>query len=352
MRLPAALSLVTLALASCGNEPIEVLEGSGNDHLSPKIYGGSAPDAPHHDAVVSLHQLTRSGSVYVLPFCTGTLIAEDVVLTAAHCLDTARGGTSFKTMEPTQLAVYVGDDPRVDIVDHLYAVSATEIYSGYDRRNLTGDIALLQLSTAPSESVSPVDPLPSSLGFTASDASDPALNLNFVGYGEIEDGSWGGKLQADAPLAGLGCALPSCWDSGDAATQISYSQTDGAGPCSGDSGGPAFIQRSGTWYVGGITSYGDSYCEYYGVSTRVDAYGTFIDDFIAGGGGSGSGGDGGATGDGGADTCGDGVCDDGESCDGRDGTTECSADCDGVTKGKPTERYCWVGSTCEGAGCP
>ena len=49
---------------------------------------------------------------------------------------------------------------------------------------------------------------------------------------------------------------------------------------------------------------------------------------------------------------GDGVCDDGESCDGRDGTTSCSTDCDGKTNGKPSGRYCYVGEICEGAGCP
>jgi hypothetical protein len=56
--------------------------------------------------------------------------------------------------------------------------------------------------------------------------------------------------------------------------------------------------------------------------------------------------------DGGGATCGDGTCDAGESCDGRNGTTSCSTDCDGVTNGKPSNRYCYVGGVCEGPGCP
>lgn len=341
MRHTFALSLVTLALASCANQPTEVLEGAGDSTASPKIYGGSATDSTHHDAVVSLHQLTSGGSVYVLPFCTGTLVDDQVVLTAAHCLDTARGGGSFRTMDPSRVAVYIGEDPRDDILDHLYTVSETEINAGYDRRALSNDIALLRLSSAPSEAVTPVPSLPSSSGFTALDAGE---TLNFVGFGEIEDGTWGGKLQVDLPLGGLGCSVAWCPDSGDSATQISYSQTSGSGPCSGDSGGPAFIQRSGTWYVGGITSYGDASCTYYGVSTRVDAFESFISDFADGGS---TGTDGGTSG-----TCGDTVCDDDESCDGRDGTTDCPEDCDGITRGKKSERYCYVGSTCEGGGCP
>jgi hypothetical protein len=54
----------------------------------------------------------------------------------------------------------------------------------------------------------------------------------------------------------------------------------------------------------------------------------------------------------GGPTCGDGTCDVGESCDGRNGTTSCSADCPGVTGGKPANRYCYVDGVCTGPGCP
>lgn len=136
------------------------------------------------------------------------------------------------------------------------------------------------------------------------------------------------------------------------------------GVCFGDSGGPALVYRDGTAYVGGITSYGDSRCRIYGVSTRVDAFESFIGDFLAPapdpdpvcvadgfcdpacapgadpdcdpvGGGS----------------CGDGVCGAGESCDGRNGTTACS-DCAGVVNGRPSGRYCYVEGVCQGDGCP
>ena len=52
------------------------------------------------------------------------------------------------------------------------------------------------------------------------------------------------------------------------------------------------------------------------------------------------------------ETCGDGVCDADESCDGRYNTTACASDCPGQTRGKKTSRYCYVGQSCEGPGCP
>jgi len=50
--------------------------------------------------------------------------------------------------------------------------------------------------------------------------------------------------------------------------------------------------------------------------------------------------------------CGNGTCDVGESCDGRNGTVSCPDDCPGQTKGNPSNRFCYVDGVCEGAGCP
>src|SRR5690606_35169171 len=121
------------------------------------------------------------------------------------------------------------------------------------------------------------------------------------------------------------------------ATQISYTQYD-SGPCFGDSGGPAFVQRGGTWYLGGITSWGDAYCTQFGVSTRVDAYASWIAAFssVPEPPDCSANGTCNAECPAGADpdcaptggSCGDGVCGVGESCDGRGATSACG-DCPG-----------------------
>ncbi len=330
------VSSVILA-AGCATD-LELLEGSGSQPEA-KIYGGSAPDAPEHDAVVALHELARGGkSVYVSPFCSGTLIREDVVITAAHCLS---------GMSERKLAIYVGDDPSVDLTSHLYTVTEIWVHPSYSSYSLTNDIALVRLSSAITESVTPVPELPAAEGFTSADIG---ATINFAGFGQTETGTSGVKLQVDGTVDALGCGVSGCPDAGDSATQFSYAQPS-SGPCFGDSGGPAFIYRTSGTYVAGLTSYGDSYCNIYGVSTRVDAFEDLILAF---------------TGDGTvepppedtgvepppSDDCGNGTCDEGESCDGRDGTTACSADCDGKTNGKPSTRWCEVGSSCEGGGCP
>ena len=277
-----SVALATLALISFSCLPstgdLIVVDDAPDRFVSDwPIINGLPPDAPEHQAVVSLHVLEYP-NVYVAPFCSGTLIAEDVVITAAHCLDDAGGGGQFVTTPPENLAIYIGDEPAVDILDHLYFVTETLIHPSYDRLGLYNDIGLIRLET-PAVEAAPVPHLPASEGFTSGDIG--AL-INFAGFGDDENGASGVRLQVDGTLGGLGCDVPGCPDAGDVATMVSYEQnyTIG-GPCFGDSGGPLFIDRAGTAYVGGLTSYGDANCAIYGVSTRADAFDAWITDFIA-----------------------------------------------------------------------
>ncbi|MES2641940.1 MAG: trypsin-like serine protease [Myxococcota bacterium] len=264
-------SLVFGVLAGCAPQE-ELLAGAGPSGVAdPKIYGGDAPTETYHEAVVGIHERTKRG-IYTLPFCTGTLIGNEWVLTAAHCAVTSRS----RAKAANTFGIYVGDDPSVDLLSHLYYVDAVYVHASYSSTSLRNDIALLHLSTDITE-VSPVPYLPTAQALTSADIG--AL-LNHAGFGYDETRAFGEKLQVDVALGGFGCTVSGCPSAGDAATQISYRQTgDGSGPegpCNGDSGGPAFITRGTTTYVAGITSYGDSACTVYGVSTKVDAYASWI----------------------------------------------------------------------------
>ncbi|HOX45525.1 MAG TPA: trypsin-like serine protease [Myxococcota bacterium] len=231
------------------------------------IYNGSPASGGEYDAVVSLHQNSRQG-ISISPFCSGTLITPNVVLTAAHCLKGTRA---------SGLAIYLGQSSIREYnagtlsYSDFYMVSAIAVHPGYSSTTMANDIALARLTSAvPANVASPVPALPQSLGFTAADEGH--LALDFAGFGTVESGSqyaFGDKLHVVGTLDHL-----------LSTDRLYYYQPlSEGGPCSGDSGGPAFVSRNGTVYVGGMTSYGDAACLDYGVSSRADTFESYINAF-------------------------------------------------------------------------
>jgi secreted trypsin-like serine protease len=204
-----------------------------------------------------------------VPFCSGTLIRNNVVLTAGHCLKWSKVRSKFK-----KVAVYVGNNPAAEpafIVNaNMFLASQVRVHPSYNGAQILNDVALIRLAS-PVASVAPVPNLPLSLGLSS---ADNGINLNFAGFGNQEDGTYGIKEQVNRPLAHLGDE-----NNANVNMYITYSQVGGVGPCNGDSGGPAFIYRSGRPYVAATTSYGDEACTQIGVSTRTDTYESFINSF-------------------------------------------------------------------------
>lgn len=224
------------------------------------------PDAnPAHKAVVALTWGSGPSS-----FCSGTLITPDVVLTAAHCLD---------NISPTLLEVFFGNDvaqlgERRDVEELIY-------HPLWDGDNLSHgyDLGLIRLASPAPADATPVPFLPASLALTQ---SDEASALEFVGFGRTENDTSGIKLTAMAILGNVCDGPTACsWGGTQVAPGGFGYPMDAGGPCKGDSGGPGFIWRNGQEYVAGVTSYGDEFCDYFGVSTRPDSHQAWIEAFIA-----------------------------------------------------------------------
>lgn len=250
---PGWLALACILAFGCGPEPAPLLRYHGRP-----IINGSPDDTQAHQAVVAVYDN------YAL--CTGTLVAPRVVMTAGHCIS------------QRDMVVLFGHDVSTAVVRQ---VIEKRVHPDYTLDPPTHDIAMLRLGSDPPPGVAPIPWLPQSLAVASADIGS---DLVYVGYGTTETGDTGLRLTVTNQLEWIctrsgGCSV----GSGYPAYQdtICADQSPG-GPCHGDSGGPAFIHRGGQEYVAGVTSYGDQYCQYFGCSTKVDAYEDFIVDFVGG----------------------------------------------------------------------
>ncbi|KYG67787.1 serine protease [Bdellovibrio bacteriovorus] len=197
--------------------------------------------------------------------CTGTLIAPNLVLTAAHCIDPTSDkmvvlfGQEFKNADASQLRRVVKK------VQHKFygEMKAEDMY----------DIAMLRF-----EGTAPAGYAPAPL---LSDFSGIRKNTEVVVAGFGLNWAWGVKkgagtlrtttLKVKSPMNG--------------STEIMLDQSLRRGICSGDSGGPAYLDVNGQLYLLGVASRGDSLpipltpdCFILSVFTRVDAHADWINE--------------------------------------------------------------------------
>ncbi|MCA0994444.1 trypsin-like serine peptidase [Alloyangia pacifica] len=155
--------------------------------------------------------------------CSGTLVAPDLVLTAAHCVAGAEGDP----LRPERLH-FVAGWLGGDYADHA-AVASYEVhpqaYAGH-RIDIEHDLALLTLAQ-------PLEVTPLTLGGTLGDA--PAPPFAVIGYHDLRPNRLSARFDCggalDHALLRLSCPVRH-----------------------GNSGGPVLTQTDGNWRIIGVVS--------------------------------------------------------------------------------------------------
>jgi hypothetical protein len=212
----AFLALLGLAIVA----PAQAIVGGGS----------AAPDALAR-AVVTV--VGSRGN-----FCTGALIAPDLVLTAAHCV---LPGATYKIVD------YGADHaPKLLDTKNVAAHPSFSLPTLLGHR-ATADVALLQLATAV-----PSGKLPAVTGVPQAPINDGA-RFAIVGMGVAirGDGRSGGVIRA-AGLVATGKPGTLQIRLVDAATQ---GTREGLGACTGDSGAPVFEEQQGRSVIVGLVSW-------------------------------------------------------------------------------------------------
>jgi secreted trypsin-like serine protease len=199
--------------------------------------------------------------------CTGTLIAPNAVLTAAHC-------------EMLHTRIFVGSD--VTKRGRIFKVRKHFRHAKFDSE-FRNDVMILILD----KKVTGVKPR----AMASKALIDKAKVGRVVGFGSTRldgTGSLGSKLQTDVPLVSLACRGRVDRDTDSEAYGCHRNREMVAGKplllhdtCKGDSGGPLFIEDAkGRWLLAGTTSRGTdlatTMCGDGGLYVRVDAYQKWI----------------------------------------------------------------------------
>jgi secreted trypsin-like serine protease len=205
-------------------------------------------------------------------WCSGTLIAEDVFLTASHCtfdvdlfLERFPGSQMFVTFDST---IHEGG---TFYAGELHTNPAYNNFSGPGGMSDPGDIAVIVLDNAPG--ITPAS-LPTAGLLDELHAAHVLRNTRFtaVGYGTVRE-SHQGAFDAildnvDRNRAEQGfLSLTKAW------MTLAMTPANGnGGTCYGDSGGPHFIHLDGveTDIVASITVTGDAPCKATDKTYRTD----------------------------------------------------------------------------------
>uniref|UniRef100_A0A8C1K1X4 Peptidase S1 domain-containing protein n=1 Tax=Cyprinus carpio TaxID=7962 RepID=A0A8C1K1X4_CYPCA len=217
----------------------------GQAPLNTRIVGGVDASEGSWPWQISLHSSNFGGH-----FCGGSLINNEWVLTAAHCLP----GVSASS-----LRVYLGRRTQQGVNANEISRNVTSIivHNSYDRNTNNNDIALLQLSSAVTFNnyIRPVC-------LAAQNSVFPSGTSSWItGWGDIQSGvslPSPGILQETMVPVVANDQCNTLLGSGSVTSNMMCAglMEGGKDTCQGDSGGPMVSKQCSVWVQSGITSWG------------------------------------------------------------------------------------------------
>jgi hypothetical protein len=204
-------------------------------------------------SVVGVYNLENNG------LCTGSLIGQSYVLTAAHCV-----GSDARNMQ-----VFFGQSMQTIVAMNKVSAAAIPTYWGsrFEDAADFGDIAVLRFEGNLPKGYHPIQMLPENILQAGQTTVLAGYGLN---NGVTHEGS--GTLRKTS----VQIVNPKHGQS-----EVTLDQRQGTGACHGDSGGPAYLLTEAGYSLWGITSRGhedpNDDCSQFAIYTNAVTYKGWID---------------------------------------------------------------------------
>jgi len=206
--------------------------------VSSKIVGGSIAPVGAWPWQVAL--LFNGSSPEFGQFCAGSLITEEWVVTAAHCVTSSSGVPKL----PSSIDVQAGIHTLSSNEGQRRDLSAIVVHPSYDSNIFDDDIALVKLSSPVTlnSTVSTIVPLTPEDGSLA----DPGVTATVTGWGTTSSGGPSSDvlLQVEVPIVSTSdCNSSTSYNGGITVNMLCAGSIEDGGidSCQGDSGGPLVV---------------------------------------------------------------------------------------------------------------
>ncbi len=200
--------------------------------LGDKIVSGTWPEPPHPALYNTIALVKADGKIY----CTASLIGPKLAVTAKHCL---------MDREPKDVNLFFGNSTHqegitIAAVDYKvrYPVDWTMMFPSFD-------IAWIKFEEEIPAGYQPL-PILSNRGLLTE-----GMDIYQAGFGNHSP--LRGRVEAGDRLVGM-TQLGQYIDNSRFYNILLFQGEPGQGSCHGDSGGPAYVNIGGQWYIIGVTN--------------------------------------------------------------------------------------------------